>query len=633
MINMNSSAHRIKYLFYFLTGNYILSLLIAHEYLSFAPTWDDPLGWFYTRIAYLSHFAILVFIPGIILLPFTLFIRSRIQMRILPPLIMYLYQIILLVDVKIYSLFRFHFNGLVLNTLTTEGSWDSVKLGSKTIVTIAVVFLFLALLEWGGMWGLLRFNSRKYVIIRQAHLSWRMGLIVLIVPLLIVIATDKLLFAYANFYEMTRITRYQKLFPLYQPLFMDKTFEKYMGWKKDHSPVITYHKGSSLLNYPLKEPEIGANLKQWNFVWIIIESWRFDMINEEITPNIADFSRRAILFDRHFSGGNASRFGIFSLFYGIYGTYWHQFLAERRSPVFMDTLMKLNYEFKIMSSTKLTYPEMRSTAFVNMPEGAIEDQLPGKAGDERDIHMAERFREFLNNRNKGRPFFSFMFLDAPHAPYRYPGAFEKYTPVVDEVNYFQVKKNGAEVNRNYPLFNRYRNAIYFDDSVVGRILKDVEDADLLNNTIIVITGDHGEEFFETGYYGHNTTFSPYQAQVPFILYVPDMKPRKIVRLTSHLDLVPTMFSLMGVRTDPALYSQGRSLLDDTKRPYIVSSGWDTFAMIDDDVTIVLSTESYNAGMAEVHAGNYEIAENSKIVLKQKMGQLMEVTRNLGYFLR
>ena len=278
-------------------------------------------------------------------------------------------------------------------------------------------------------------------------------------PLLIVIATDKLLFAYANFYEMTHITRYQKLFPLYQPLFMDKTFEKYMGWKKDHSPVITYHKGSSLLNYPLKEPEIGANFKQWNFVWIIIESWRFDMMNEEISPNIADFSRRAIVFDRHFSGGNASRFGIFSLFYGIYGTYWHQFLAERRSPVFMDTLMKLNYEFKIMSSTKLTYPEMRSTAFVNMPAGAIEDQLPGKAGDERDIHMAERFREFLNNRNKGRPFFSFMFLDAPHAPYRYPGAFEKYTPVVDEVNYFQVKKNGAEVNRNYPLFNRYRNAI------------------------------------------------------------------------------------------------------------------------------------------------------------------------------
>ena len=44
-------------------------------------------------------------------------------------------------------------------------------------------------------------------------------------------------------------------------------------------------------------------------------------------------------------------------------------------------------------------------------------------------------------------------------------------------------------------------------------------------------------------------------------------------------------------------------------------------MIDDDATIVLSTESYNAGMAEVHIGNYEIAENSKIVLKEKNGAI------------
>src|SRR3972149_5263489 len=465
---MYKPSHHIKELLYFLIGNYIFSLFLAMEYLSFAPTFDTHMGWFYTRIAFFSHFAMILMIVGIILLPFTLFIRSRIQMWILPPLIMFIYQTMLLIDVKIYTLFRFHFNGLVLNTLTTEGSWDSVKLGNQTIFTVAAVLLLLAIAEWGGMALLLRFNTRRLHVTHR-HLKWRRSLTYLFLPFLIIVATDKLLFPYANFYEMTHITRYQKLFPLYQPLFMDKTFEKYMGWKKDHSPVITYHKGSSLLNYPLKEPEIGANLKQWNFVWIIIESWRFDMINEEITPNIADFSRRAILFDRHFSGGNASRFGIFSLFYGIYGTYWHQFLAERRSPVFMDTLMKLNYEFKIMSSTKLTYPEMRSTAFVNMPAGAIEDQLPGKAGDERDIHMEERFREFLNNRNKGRPFFSFLFLDAPPAPYRYPGAFEKYTPVVDEVNYFQIKKNGAEVNRNYQLFNRYRNAIHFDDSVVGRM--------------------------------------------------------------------------------------------------------------------------------------------------------------------
>src|SRR3972149_3392096 len=400
---MNKSSHHLKDFLYFLLGNYLLSLIIAREYLSFAPTFDTPLGWFYTRVAFLSHFAMILMIIGIILLPFTLFIRSRIQMWVLPPLIMFIYQTMLLIDVKIYTLFRFHFNGLVYNTLTTEGSWDSVKLGNKTIFTIAAVLLLLAIAEWGGMALLLRFNTRRLHVTHR-NLKWRRSLIYLFLPFLIIVATDKLLFAYANFYEMTHITRYQKLFPLYQPLFMDKTFEKYMGWKKDHSPALLSYQTGTMLNYPLKEPEINGNLHKWNIVWITIESWRFDMMNEDITPNIADFSKHAIVFNKHYSGGNATRFGVSPMFYGIYGTYWHQFLAERRSPVFMDTLMKLDYDFKILSSTKLTYPEMRSTSFVRVPENSIEDRIPGEAGIERDVKMEELFKEYLNDKGKDRPF-------------------------------------------------------------------------------------------------------------------------------------------------------------------------------------------------------------------------------------
>src|SRR3972149_7779850 len=165
---MNKSSYHLKDFLYFLLGNYILLLFLSREYLSFAPTFDTHMGWFYTRIAFFSHFAMILMIVGIILLPFTLFIRGRIQMWILPPLIMFIYQTMLLIDVKIYTLFRFHFNGLVLNTLTTEGSWDSVKLGNKTIFTIAAVLLLLAIAEWGGMALLLRHNNRRRHINQQS---------------------------------------------------------------------------------------------------------------------------------------------------------------------------------------------------------------------------------------------------------------------------------------------------------------------------------------------------------------------------------------------------------------------------------------------------------------------------------
>ncbi len=622
----------LRILFYFLLSNYILSLIIAYPYLSYGPTTEDLPAWVYTRVAFLSTFAIFMIIFWFLLYIVTRLIKSTVQLFVLPPLVLIVFQVLLLIDVQIYKIFRFHINGLVINTLVTEGAGDSVQIGRSTVFTFVIFLIILLVIEWGSMWGIARYTSRRPEKVIRYSL-YKIAAFILPLFLSVTILSDKLIFAYANFHELTHITRYQKLFPLYQPLFMDETLEKYLGWKKNQSPAPMTYQTGTMLNYPIEEPDISGSIKKWNIVWITIESWRFDMMNRDVTPHIYDFSRRAVVFNNHYSGGNATRFGIFPMFYGIYGTYWHQFLAERRSPVFMDTMMKLGYDFRILSSTRLTYPEMRSTAFVKVPEQSIEDHIPGEAGNERDTKMEELFRNYLIERDKSRPFFSFMFLDSPHAPYRFPKDFEKYKPVVEEVNYFQMKKSGTQVNRNHPLFNRYRNAIFFDDSVVDRIIRDIEDAGLLDNTIILITGDHGEEFFETGYYGHNTTFSSWQAQVPLILYVPGIRPHTVDRLTSHLDLAPTMLSLTGISTDPSLYSQGMSLFEDKEHPYVVVSGWDTFAIVDKDSAVVLSTESYNAGMAEVYTGNYGLADDSKAILKTKMGQLTEVTKKLGYFLK
>ena len=52
-------------------------------------------------------------------------------------------------------------------------------------------------------------------------------------------------------------------------------------------------------------------------VWIVVESWRFDTMNRENTPNIWEFGQKALVFNNHYSGGNASRFGGFSLLYGL----------------------------------------------------------------------------------------------------------------------------------------------------------------------------------------------------------------------------------------------------------------------------------------------------------------------------
>ena len=226
-----------------------------------------------------------------------------------------------------------------------------------------------------------------------------------------------------------------------------------------------------------------------------------------------------------------------------------------------------------------------------------------------------------------------MFPDAPHAPYRYPASFERFTPASDDVNYFFLKKSGTAGADAEPLKNRYRNAIGYADSVIARMLGALEARGLLDRTIVVITGDHGEEFLETGYLGHNSTFSSWQAQVPMILAGPGVRPGRETRLTSHVDVVPTMFELMGITTDPAQYSQGLSLLGPAEHTYVVSSGWDTFGIIEPPITIVLSSESYNARMAEVRVEMYELSDDPRAVLGAKVPLLTQVARDLSSFLR
>ena len=103
---------------------------------------------------------------------------------------------------------------------------------------------------------------------------------------------------------------------------------------------------------------------------------------------------------------------------------------------------------------------------------------------------------------------------------------------------------------------------------------------LQSNTIVIVTGDHGEEFFEKGRLGHNSTFVKEQIHVPLVLHIPGETPRVIETLTSHLDLPATLAPRLGVKNSPKDYSLGQDLLSpEYKRDSTVVCGWDTAAVI------------------------------------------------------
>jgi membrane-anchored protein YejM (alkaline phosphatase superfamily) len=234
----------------------------------------------------------------------------------------------------------------------------------------------------------------------------------------------------------------------------------------------------------------------------------------------------------------------------------------------------------------------------------------------------------LNTRDSSKPFFSFLFYDAPHGPYSYPADFEKITTSNKSPNYLTVGKKDAAT-----LKNSYKNAIMFDDFQVGRVLDAIRQRGLLENTIVMISADHGEEFYESGYLGHNSAFTDEQTRVPLVMYLPGAGPGKIDYMTSHLDVVPTLMKRLGYTSDTGLYSQGEDLFDGRGHDNVVVASWDTCSVTGNDKSYtVFSLETYNAGSFEVRKRGYHIVDDDKDLMKTKKPALMAVLKGLRLFL-
>jgi uncharacterized protein len=593
--------------------NAALSMFIAYPLLSYGGN-AGPIEIF----QFSSHFLALN-----LAICFVLFIASfpfRPILKYLGFICYSLLQILLFIDVRVYELFHFHVNPLVWNTITTEDFSDSVILGHSTLLSffLRAALIFLAEIVF-----------IKASIKARGIFEKRLKIAVVLICLLI-IAADKVIYAFGNAYNTPSVTRASRLYPLYQPLKADKIIRGLFKLQIKEEDELKPSSKASLLNYP-KNPLVIKKDRPFaypNIVMIVVEGLRYDMLDPETMPNLWKFSRENITFKNHYSGGNGSRAGVFSLLYGLQGTYWHSFLIERKSPVLIDSLLSLNYNFKVLSATGLNYPEFRKTAFVRI-QGSIDDKHSAK-GSKRDRIMTAKFFEFLSGSDSARPFFSFLFFNASHQPYDYPKSFEKFTPVSGkEINYAK-EMNAANIG---PLKNRYKNSLYFDDCLFGMIFSTLRQKDLLKNTIVIITGDHGEEFYEQGSFGHTSSFDDYQTKVVFVMHMPGMKKTEINVLTSHLDVVPTLMKELGYANPVSDYSQGVPLLDRAKHPYVFAAGWDRLCLIDENVKIVFGTETYRNLFEVLKSNDYKPVPEPERILKQKKDRMLDVLTKMSEFYR
>lgn len=532
----------------FIVGNAVLAAAIA---LGNVPLRDNPgggAGLAYLAIALPGHLLAFGALAGLVPLLLGLWPRSARTLSITAVLLQGLWLCLLLVDAKVFTLYRFHLNAMVVNMVFGGALQDQVALSWKTwlqvALLVAAVFTAEGLLAW-ACWKLLPAAPRR----RRVLQAWA------VVALLM--GGGQVATAYYDARGDRDVIAQWNYLPWAQPI-TAKSFMRRLGVVSQQQAGLPDPRHAQLL-YPL-HPLRCQSPHRPNVLMVVLESLRQDVLTPQLMPNTSALAQDARVFDHHFSTGNATRYGLFGLLYGLPGGYWPSMLDEQRGSQLFQVLGQQGYDLHLYGSAPLYSPEFDRTVFAD-----VRDQLhqgpSALKSDGRDRAIISALQQDIRaSQAAQRPWFGFVFLDSTHAPYHMPEGYPPVaTPMAADIDFL---KFGPEHDPT-PELNRYRTAVHYADSLIGSLLDDLRAQGLAEDTIVLVTGDHAEEFndLKLNYWGHNGNFSDYQLQVPFVLHWPGKAAGHDARTSSHEDWVPTLMRhALGCENALTDYSTGQDLL-------------------------------------------------------------------------
>lgn len=485
-----------------------------------------------------------------------------------------LYLIVLVLDSYIYNLYRFHLNSTVVEQLLGPGAGQVFELSAE-IVAGAVLIISLIFGLQVALFGAAQWLAGKVAYRRQMHLA---------LALFGLYAGCQVAHAVAAAKDVRTIVRCDRYFPLCKPLNVNSLLNR-CGMHTPRKRPISLHGNHTA--YP-KHP-ITGNGGGRNIVLITLDSWTAASLDSANCPNIWNFAKRCGNFRHHYSSGNCTRNGIFGMMYGLPGTLWYDFMEQKASPALVDELVKDGYDLMLYPSASMQNPAFDKTAFVRAAGQC--GPAEGSKAWERDRNLARRFVADLRARKaagKQNALFALLFFDSLHSMIL-PDSTEFQPPFQPTWEYPKYLEVNNSTNPE-PFYNLYRNMLRYIDGYAGEVLAELEAEGLLENTDVIITGDHGQEFNENGknFWGHNGNFGPEQVHVPLLYYSPGKPAQTYTHWTSHFDLAATLMQeALGVTNPTDDYTIGRNMLDTTlpERTHMVCDGYNGLAITDQDGTI------------------------------------------------
>ena len=323
--------------------------------------------------------------------------------------------------------------------------------------------------------------------------------------------------------------------------------------------------------------------KKTNLIVLGIDSLRADHMScygyhRNTTPHIDAFAKRGTLFEKNYSAHIPTTSAYASMLTGL--------------DSFSTSVVALRHEGGLPKNIK-TLPEILKTngyntscvGFTGNPSSRGFDKYfdypawgswakgrSPKAEELNNVAIPELDR--LSKSKK--PFFLFLRHMDPHAPYLPPAPFERMFYSGNELDpknksmdpvfsfkpfcdFFAEWMPPGVTDRHY-IDAQYDGAIAYMDACIQRIITRIHELNLIDDTLIVINGDHGETLYEHEcWYDHHGMYEN-TLHVPLILHLPGKIPsgERINGMPLHQDLLPTILKLLNIKVDAKF--DGKSLV-------------------------------------------------------------------------
>jgi len=558
-------ADLLRWCGWFFCGAAALFVLLALRYLPVVTLPDGVPARAFTIMMFVSQAALAAFLGVLLVLPLVL-IAPRRRWVVPVSLVIALTALTLaVIDGYVWQQYRLHLDASIWNLVAGGAVSETFVFATRTWLKLGLIVLVLGAALAGCAW----------LAARMVRRPGRRAGVALAVSLAGVFVVQNGIYAWANAAAYTPVTSQTRILPGYRPLTAKRWFRKHGLMPRTHAPIqLAAGVG---LDYPRAALDCSPPSPSRNVLFIVVDSWRADALAPEVTPNLMQLAAESQRFTNHISGGNATRIGMFSLFYGVPGTYWHDMLGERRGAVFVQELMRQGYDVKAFRSAPLFSPEFDRTIFVGVPDLRLRSD--GERAWQRDRDLTNDFVGWLDQRDRNRPFFALLFYDSPHK-YDFPPDWPlHFQPSLAEVDYMALSNSTDPA----PFHNRYLNSVRYVDGLAGEAVAAARARGLLEDTVLVVTSDHGQEFNDQhlNYWGHNSNFSRFQTQVPLFVRWPGESPSVLTHSTSHFDVVPTLLRrVLGCRNPIEDYSVGRDLYDTSPRGVLTLASYTDYAAVE-----------------------------------------------------